>query len=146
MRPGRHGNMSNGELEQIIIRNGDFLSVRRAGTGDGYVSLHNAITGEFILGINGGSLPEHSRMRKLKWGCDCSPRTECRRGIHGTDLMRGWRNILYELVARRRVRVTHEIVRILGGVEARNARDYGLVHSPLGDPAPAWQYSQLRSA
>lgn len=146
MRPGRHGTMSNGELEQIIVRNANFVTVRRAGSGDGYVSVNNAVTGEFILGINGGRLPEYSRMMNLDRNCPCSPGRECRTGKHGKALLRGWRNILSELVARRRVRVTAEIMRVLGGYEARQIRDYGQEYAPETDPTPAWEYQQLRSA
>lgn len=135
--------MSSGELELIIARNADFLSVRRAGGGDGYAALYNSVTGECILGINSGWLPEYSRMKKLKWGCDCTPRDTCRTGTHGTDMMRGWRNVLYELLCRGRVRNTKEIRKMLGEVEARQAKEYGLMKAPEYDPSPAWEYSGL---
>jgi hypothetical protein len=138
--------MSNGELEQIIVRNGNYIAVRRAGSGDGYVSVHNAVNGDFILGINGGRLMEYSHMAKPMWGCACTPKGHCKRAIHGTDLKRGWRNILNELVARGRVQVTPEIIRTLGGYEARQIADYGQEYSPGGNPAPEWDYQQLRSA
>lgn len=143
MRPGRHGGMSSSELENIIARNGMFLSVRRAGDGDGHAGLYNSITGEFILGINGGWLPEFSRMRKLTYRCSCTPRGICRTGAHGTDLLRGWRNVLYELLSRGRVSPTKEIRRILGESEALDARDYGLCAAPMIEPSPAWEYSGL---
>lgn len=146
MRPGRHGSMSNGELEQIIIRNGNFISVRRAGSGDGYVGVYEAVSGKFILGINGGRLAEFSRMANPKWGCECSPKAFCKKGIHGTDLRRGWRNILSELVGRTRVRPTPEIRRILGDQETRICTDYGNRLAPEGNPVPEWDYRQLRSA
>lgn len=146
MRPGRHGGMSSGELEQIIARNGCFLSVRRAGDGDGYAGLYNSVTGEFILGINGGWLPEYSRMRKLNYKCPCTPRGTCRTGQHGTDLLRGWRNVLYELVSRGRVSATREIQRVLGQREALDARDYGMQHAPMFDTSPAWDYRGLRAS
>ncbi len=114
-----------------------------AGSGDGYASLHNAVTGEFIMGINGGRLPEFSRMANPKYGCDCTPKSHCRTGIHGTNLLRGWRNVLYELVSRRRVLPTPEIAKILGGVECRDAYDYAHWKSPTHDLAPAWEYSSL---
>jgi hypothetical protein len=138
--------MSNGELEQIIVRNGNYVAVRRAGSDDGYVSVHNAITGLFILGINGGRLTEYSRMRRPMWGCSCTPNGYCKRSIHGTDLIRGWRNILTELVARGSVRVSKEIERVIGGEEARQIRDYHGSIEPGGNPAPEWEYQQLRSA
>lgn len=143
MRPGRHGSMSSSELELIIARNADFLSVRRAGDGDGYAALYNSSTCEFIIAINGGYLPEFSRMRKLKWGCECTPRGTCKTGMHGTDLLRGWRNVLYELLARHRVRKSKEIVRVLGSVESQQAYDYGLVTAPMYNTSPDWEYSSL---
>ena len=141
MRPGRHGSMSSSELENIIARNGNLLSVRRAGSGDGYAALYNAITGDFILGINGGQLPEYSRMQNPKWGCDCTPRGHCKTGMHGTNLLRGWRNILYELLARNRITSTREIRKVLGEQEARDAHDYGQVSAPMFDPNGKWEYS-----
>lgn len=146
MRPGRHGGMASSELELILARNGNFLSVRRAGSGDGFASLHNGITGEFILGINGGWLPEYSRMQSPKYDCDCTPGGYCRTGAHGIALMRGWRNILYELVARGRVHVTREVMKMLGGYEARDAKDYGMVAAPMSDPSPSWNHTGLRGA
>jgi len=146
MRPGRHGGMSSSELELILARNGNFLSVRRAGSGDGFASLHNGITGDFILGINGGWLPEYSRMQQPKYDCECTPGGHCRSGQHGILLLRGWRNTLYELVTRNRVRVTREIRRILGDVDARNAADYGAVAAPMSDPSPSWNHTGLRGA
>jgi hypothetical protein len=49
-------------------------------------------------------------------------------------------------VARGRVHVTPEVMRALGGYEARQIRDYGQTFSPEGNPAPEWEYQQLRSA
>lgn len=132
--------MASSELELILARNGNFLSVRRAGSGDGFASLHNGITGEFILGINGGWLPEYSRMQQPKYDCECTPGGHCRSGAHGILLMRGWRNILFELVARGLVHVTKEVRRTLGEVESLDARDYGMVAAPMSDPSPSWQY------
>lgn len=135
--------MASGELEAIIARNSNFLSVRRAGSGDGYAGLYNSATGEFILGITGGWMPEYSRMAKLDWGCACTPRGTCRTGQHGTELVRGWRNILYELLSRGRIRTTREVRKILGATEALDARDYGLKTAPMSDPSPAWEYRGL---
>ena len=143
MRPGRHGSMSSSELESIIARNGDFISVRRAGSGDGYAGVYNNVTGEFIMAINGGQLPEFSRMKNLKKYCDCNPKGLCRTGAHGTDLLRGWRNALYELMARKRLRITKEIKRTLGTHATYQAYDYGMGAAPMHDTAPAWEYSGI---
>ena len=35
LRPGRHGGMTSSEFEQILIRNSNFMTVRRAGSGQG---------------------------------------------------------------------------------------------------------------
>lgn len=120
--PGRHGSMSSSELESIIIRNSDFLSVRRAGRGDGIASLHHAVSGKFIAGIGGGRIPEYSLMR------DYAPR-----------LVRGWRNILYDLLHRRHVRPTPEIRRLLGDRMVVQAVDYGLNKVPMATPEPDMQ-------
>src|SRR5437867_1095317 len=114
LRPGRHGGMPSSELEHIIARNASFLTVGRAGSGDGQAGLYNSITGEYIAGIGGGWLYEYSRMMNRKYGCECTPMGLCRTGMHGTLLSRGWRNILYDLVTRRYVRPTKEIKRVLG--------------------------------
>lgn len=127
MRPGRHGGMSSGELELILARNGNFLTVRRSGDGDGQAGLYNSITGQYQGGIGGGWLPEYSRTTKAD----------------GTNLVRGWRNITYELLAKRRINLTKEIRKLLGSVEAQQAYDYGLVTAPMADPAPAWEYSGI---
>jgi len=143
MRPGRHGSMSSGEFEQILVRNANFLSVRRAGSGDGYAGLYNGVTGDFVLGITPGTMPEYSHMTKLTYNCECSPRALCKRAIHGSGLVRGWRNILFELAARGRVRVTNEIVRTLGEEDTVHAVSKLLTAGPGGNPAPAWEYSSL---
>ena len=129
MRPGRHGGMASGEFESIIARNGNFLSVIRAGSGDGQAGLYNSISGEYLGGIGGGWLPEYSRHLK----------------DNGTGLLRGWRNVAYELLARGRLRPTREITRLLGYREALDARDYGLVTSPIATPEPEWNHSSIRS-
>lgn len=129
MRPGRHGGMTSGELELIIARNANFLSVRRAGSGSGQAGLYNSVTGEYIAGIGGGWLPEYSRHL----------------GPNKTYLVRGWRNILYELLARGRISSSKEIKKTLGPTEAFQAREYGMVTAPMSDPAPPWVYSGIRS-
>src|SRR3972149_7048130 len=121
--------MPSSELERVIVRNANFLVVRRAGSGDGQAGLHDSVTGKFIAGIGGGWLPEYSFYAKPD----------------NTHLIRGWRNILYELLARPRVRPTREIRKLLGEQEAYDARDYGMVHAPMANPAPAWNHSGLRS-
>ena len=132
--------MPSGELELIIARNGNFLSVRRAESGAG---LYNGVTGEFIGGIGSGWLPEYSRNMVPKYNCDCTPGGHCRSGSHGIYLIRGWRNILYELLANGRVRASREICKVLGGREAREAKDYGMFAAPMNDPSPAWDHSSL---
>ena len=135
--------MPSSELESIITRNANFLSVRRAGSGDGQAGLYDAVSGKYIAGIGGGWLPEYSRHMKLKYNCECTPRGECRTGAHGTNLMRGWRNILHELIAKDRVRISKEIKRVMGEHEVYNARDYGMWQAPMANPAPDWIYRSL---
>ena len=143
MRPGRHGGMPSSELEFLIARNSDFLVIRRAGSGDGQAGVVDSVTGNYILGIGGGWLPEYSRYLKPSYDCACTPNGECRTGAHGTNLVRGWRNIAYELVARNRLRPTKTVRRLLGDYEAQEARYYGLLTAPMSDPAPAWVYRGL---
>lgn len=145
MRPGRHGSMPSGELESIISRNGEFITVRRAGSGDGYAGVYNSVTCEFLTGIGGGTLPEYSRMANPKWGCECTPKGFCETGNHGTNLIRGWRNSLYELLARGRLRPSKEIKRALGELETQQARDYGMWYVPGTETSPAWKYSGIHS-
>lgn len=108
LRPGRHGGMASSELTEIIERNAQFLAVRRSGRGDGMCGLHNSVTGNYICGIGGGWLAEHTFYRNIAPSC-----------------VRGWRNILYDLVRGRHVRPTKEIRRVLGDEDTRNAIDYG---------------------
>lgn len=147
MRPGRHGGMSSGEFEQILIRNSNFMTVRRAGSGDGFAGFHCAVTGSFILGIGGGWLHEYSRMIEPKWACACypenAPKGYCKTGAHGTKLARGWRNVLYELVCRGRVKATTEIVNILGPTDSNNAIDKLFSHMPTFNPSPASEYQNI---
>jgi hypothetical protein len=143
MRPGRHGGMSSGELELILARNGNFLSVRRAGSGDGQAGLYNGVTGEYLGGIGGGWLPEYSRNLSPKYDCECTPGGRCRSGAHGIYLVRGWRNIVYELLSKHRIRNTKEVRRLLGSIEAQQAEDYGLWTAPMHDPEASWNHSGL---
>lgn len=121
--PGRHGSMSSGELELLIARNSQFLAVRRSGAGDGVAGLYDGITGEFINGIGGGRIPEWSYMR------DTAPR-----------LVRGWRNILYEILHKRKLIPTKEIRKWLGDSVMRDVMDYGLRGSPKFSPEPTKVY------
>lgn len=146
MRSGRHGSMPSGELESLIARNGEFITVRRAGSGDGLAGVYNSVSCEFILAIHGGTLPEFSRMMRPKQYCECSPgKSACSTAAHGTNLRRGWRNCLYELVSRGRVRPTKEIKRVLGSYETQQARDYGQRTAPMSDPTGSWEYSGVRT-
>lgn len=135
--------MPSSELEAIIARNGNFLSVRRAGSGDGQAAVYNSITGDFISGVGGGWIPEYSRMTQPKYNCECTPGGACRTGLHGILLVRGWRNLLYELLSRGRLRRTRELRRVLGFYEADQARDYGMVAAPMNDPSPNWNHSGI---
>ena len=132
--------MPSSELESIISRNGNFLSVRRAESGAG---LYNGVSGQFIGGIGNGWLPEYSRNLVPKYDCECTPGGKCRSGSHGIYMVRGWRNILYELLANGRVHTSREICKILGSSEAHDARDYGMFAAPMNDPSPAWDHSGL---
>lgn len=131
---GRHGAMSSSELEAIIVRNSQYCAVRRTGSGDGFAGLIDGMTGEHIFAIGGGRLPEYSRMMQPQYDCPCTPGGTCTTGYHGTNLVRGWRNILYDLVTLRRVRNTREVRRVLGDVSVYQALDYGLHAAPMNDP------------
>lgn len=140
MRLGRHGSMSSSEFESIISRNGNFLSVRRAESGAG---LYNGISGEFICGIGNNRLPEYSRNIVPKYDCACTPGGHCRSGSHGIYMVRGWRNIMYELLSNGRIRISRQVKGLLGEKEAFDAKEYGMVAAPMNDPSPAWNYSSL---
>lgn len=135
--------MSSGEFEQLITRNANFLSVRRAGSGNGYAGLHCSLTGKLVLGIGGGTLPEHSFMKKPRYDCACTPNGLCRTGAHGTELVRGWRNVLFELVARGRVKASEQILNVLGTEDAQNAVEKLFERAPMHNPSPSWVYSGL---
>lgn len=143
LRPGKHGSMPSSEFEGILTRNSNFLTVRRAGAGDGYAGLHCGVTGKFILGIGGGTLPEYSFMSKPEYNCVCSPGAKCATGMHGTGLVRGWRNILFELITKGRIRVTKEIVRTLGDIECYQAVERLMMNAPMANPAPEWKHSGI---
>jgi hypothetical protein len=122
IKPGRHGSITSGELEQILTRNLEFATVRRFGRGDGSACVSCSITGETLRGIGGGIIPEYSYMR------DEAPR-----------LVRGWRNICYELIVMRKLRETKETRKLLGTRFIHEAKDYGM-RGALEDPnvTKAW--------
>ena len=144
--------MTASELEGIILRNGDFLWVHRAGGGvaqstEGSTGgLYRGISGEYLMAVGGGWLPEYSRMMDLLFDCPCTPGGECRSGAHGRRLKRGWRNILYEVLARGYIRPTLEIRRVLGDEWIERARTRGLAAAPMEDTEPSWNHSQLQTA
>jgi len=107
--PGKHGSMASSEFETFLTRNTDFCVVRRSGTGDGMAGLHCSITGTYIRGIGGGRLPEYSYMREE------APR-----------LVRGWRNVCYELLAMKKLRPTKEVIKLLGHVMVYECIDHGI--------------------
>lgn len=117
--PGMHGSMPSSELEAFLTRNTEFCAVVRAGTGDGRAGLCCTVTGKSLRGIGGGRIPEYSYMR------DTVPR-----------LVRGWRNICYELLAMRKLRITKETIRILGRRFVYEAYDYGM-RGALESPEPS---------
>ena len=121
---GRHGSMPSSELELLIARNSQFLAVRRAGAGDGIAGLYDSITGKYLQGVGGGRIPEWSNMRET------APR-----------LVRGWRNLLYELLHKRRLRPTREIRSLLGDSTVRDVLDYGLRAQPMATPEPTRVYA-----
>lgn len=116
---GRHGSMSSGELELILARNTQFCTVRRAGTGDGVAGICDSIRGNCIRGIGGGRIPEYSYMR------DHSPR-----------LVRGWRNIMYELIVMRKISPSKEVRRLMGRQMVYDALEHGMQKSPRATPEP----------
>lgn len=120
---GRHGSISSGELEQIVVRNSQYLAVCRAGGGDGVAGFVDGNTGKYLGGLGGGRIPEWSYMR------ESAPR-----------LVRGWRPILYELLHKRKLRPTREIKRLLGDSTVRDVLDYGLSAQPMQSPEPARVY------
>ncbi len=119
---GRHGSMPSSELESFLTRNTEFCAVVRAGTGDGRAGLCCTVTGKPLRGIGGGRIPEYSYMR------DTGPR-----------LVRGWRNICYELLAMHKLRPTKETISVLGRRFVYEAFDYGnrwALESP--EPSKIW--------
>ncbi len=118
--PGKHGSISNSELELFICRNSQFLSVRRTGSASGgSVGLYSSITGKYLRGIGPGRIPEYSHMVAT------SP-----------SLVRGWRNIVYELVVMRKLSPTKEVKKWLGDISVRDALEYGLNKAPMFTPEP----------
>ncbi len=117
--PGRHGSMPSSEFETFLVRNTEFCTVIRSGSGDGVAGVCSSITGETIRGIGGGRIPEYSYMR------DETPR-----------LVRGWRNICYELLAMRNLRITKEVKTLLGRRFVFEAYDYGM-RGALESPEPS---------
>lgn len=146
LRPGRHGGMSSSEFTELVQRNSDFLTVNRFGRGDGGAGLHNSITGKYVAGIGGGWLREYSWHDKPAYGCACTPEGLCRSGYHGTGLHRGWRNILYDLVQRSKVRPTKAIKRLLGDYETMMALDhYHSVNAPMNNPFQKSHYQSINA-
>jgi len=144
LRPGRHGSTSSGELETVISRNGNYLTILRSGGGDGTAGIHSAITGDYVYGLGGGQLPEYSRMRfPQQGGCLCTPSGECRSGAHGTWMIRGWRNILYDLVSRGIVRPSKEIRTWLGDTQTQQALAHKEYSKPGSDPGVLSAYRSL---
>lgn len=120
---GKHGSMSSGELELILARNIQFCTVRRAGSGDGVAGICSSITGKRVRGIGGGRIPEYSYMR------DRSPR-----------LVRGWRNIMFDLLTMRVLRPSRGIRRWMGRQMINDALDYGIQKAPKAarEPIKIW--------
>jgi len=117
--------MPSSELEAFLTRNTEFCVVRRSGSGDGVAGLHCTITGKRVRGIGGGRIPEYSYMREF------APR-----------LVRGWRNICYEMLAMRRMRITKETIRVLGRRFVYEAFDYGMRGSLESlEPSKVWMDS-----
>ncbi len=116
---GRHGSMSSSEFETFLTRKTDFCVVRRSGGGDGVAGLHCSITGDYIRGIGGGRLPEYSYMREE------APR-----------LVRGWRNVCYELLVMRKLRPTKEVLNLLGRPTVYECIDHGMTGA-LESPEPS---------
>ena len=143
MRLGRHGGMTSSELEMIITRNGNFLTVIRAGDGDGQAGLYNSITGNYLGGIGGGWIPEHSTHRDLDYGCPCNEQGKCRTGAHGRYLIRGWKNICYELMVKGHISGTKEIRRLLGDEIVWRIQSRGLGGIPGIEPNQTDTYASL---
>ncbi len=118
--PGKHGSVSNSELELFICRNSQFLSVRRTGSASGgSVGLYNSITGAYLRGIGPGRIPEYSHILATT-----------------PSLVRGWRNIVYELLVMSKLSPTKEVRHWLGDLCVRDAQDYGNLRMPKFTPEP----------
>ncbi len=128
LRPGQHGGMPSSTLAELVERNSDFLTVRRFGRGDGGAGLHNSVSNRYVGGIGGGWLPEYSLMLN-----------------RAPALVRGWRNILHDLVRGHHVRPTKPVRRMFGDYETNCALWDGTFNNkPETNHAPAWNYSGLR--
>lgn len=111
--------MPSSEFTSLIERNAEFLSVRRTGRGDGLCGLYHSVNGAYIMGIGGGILPEFT--------------------FYAPHCVRGWRNILYDLVSKRHVRGSREIRRVMGNETVSDALEYGHIKAPF---APADESSR----
>lgn len=144
LRPGRHGGIHSSEFTELLERNSEFLTVYRFGRGDGGAGLRSSISGKYVAGIGGGVLPEYSRHLYPSTDCACTPHGECRSGMHGTSLMRGWRNILHELINRHKVNPTKEIRRLYGDRDTDLALDYyGKQNAPMANPHGERDYNNV---
>jgi len=118
--PGKHGSITNSELELLICRNAEFLSVKRSGSADGgSAGVYDSITGEYLRGIGPGRIPEYSTMLE-----------------RAPKLVRGWRNILYDLLTMHRLRPTREVRSWLGDHVVTQCLDYGITQVPMSTPEP----------
>ena len=131
---GSRGSMASSEVESIIRRNSEFLAVVRAGDGDGRAGVYNAVTGQYYGGLQPGRVPEWSHYRDSRHH-DGSERKE---------FVRGWRNLMYDLLAQGRLRPTKEIVMLLGREAVIMAKEYGLVRAPMTNPNEPSAYQSIR--
>jgi hypothetical protein len=113
--------MSSGELEVYLTRDQEFRTVIRAGRDEGQAGLYNGVTGSFLGGVGGGWIPEYSTHRQRAYDCACTKGGTCRSGAHGIYLIRGWRNIVHEFLASRKLRPTKAISRLMGDRAVRDA-------------------------
>lgn len=122
--PGRHGSMASSEFVSLIERNAEFLAVRRSGRGDGICGLYKAVSGEYVCGIGGGVLPAYTFYRNEVPQC-----------------VRGWRNILWDLVRSRHVRASKEIKKVLGTDDTNSALDGKAILAPHRPADDAHRYA-----
>lgn len=123
--------MPSSEFVELVQRNAEFLAVRRTGSGDGICGLYNGVTGEYLCGIGGGILPEYTFYRQQHPQC-----------------VRGWRNILYDLVHKRYVRATKGVRRVLGDEQVNRATDCGYSLHPFhpGDDSRRYDHESRKMA